>query len=131
MNIRSKSGESYDEDVKNVMICLPCREKYYADNKVKDSYVPSTTDFDKNPDIFGCVSFRKKTVEKHSADNNTFHRLAVSVTRENNLQEEAHGSMSMVQQAFVSVKDSQPSKMKILFINTYALNVVRSPICRI
>ena len=82
--------------------------------------MPSTSDFDKNPYIFVCVSFRKKTVEKHSTDNNTFHGLAV--TRENNFQEEeAHGSMSMAQKALVTMNDSQRSKMKILFINTYAL----------
>ena len=46
--IRSKSGKSYnDEDVRNMMICLPCREKYCTDNKIKD--VPSASDFDKKP----------------------------------------------------------------------------------
>ena len=85
-SLRSKLDESFDdEEVKNVMICLPCREKYYADNKLSYSYLPGTSDFDKNPYVFGCISFRKPSIEKHSNNTNTFHGLAV--TRKKNLKE--------------------------------------------
>ena len=78
-NSRSKSDENFaEEDVKNVMICVPCREKYYAENQLKKSYVPSTSDFEKNPYVFGCISFSKPSVEKHSLDTNTNHGLAVA-----------------------------------------------------
>ena len=70
---RTKSRvESFNEKcVEDVMICVPCREKYYSDNKISaDKYIPTKSDFSKNPYVFGSVSFRTTTIEKHSADYN-------------------------------------------------------------
>ena len=79
------------------MICVPCREKYYSDNKISaDKYIPTKSDFSKNPCVFGSVSFRTTIVEKHSADSNAFHGLAL--TRKENLsREEEEGSQSDAQ----------------------------------
>ena len=55
--------------------------------------------------------FRKPSIEKHSNNTNTFHGLAV--TRKKNLQEE--------EQRGVSMNEGQRDKLKILFINAYAL----------
>ena len=103
------------------MICVPCREKYYSDNKISaDKYIPTKSDFSKNPYVFGSVSFRTTTVEKHSADSNAFHGLAV--TRKENLsREEEEGSQSDARKMLVSINEAQRNRLKILFINTYAL----------
>ena len=118
---RTKSRvESFNiKCVEDVMICVPCREKYYSDNKISaDKYIPTKSDFSKNPYVFGSVSFRTTTVEKHSADSNAFHGLAV--TRKENLsREEEEGSQSDARKMLVSINEAQRNRLKILFINTY------------
>ena len=113
------------------MICVPCREKYYSDNKISAfKYIPTKSDFSKNPYVFGGVSFRTTTVEKHSADSNAFHGLAV--TRKENLsREEEEGSQSDARKMLVSINEAQRNRLKILFINTYCPHVKRKALLRI
>ena len=96
--------------------CVPCREKYYSDNKISaDKYIPTKFDFSKNPYVFGSVSFRMTTVERHSADSNAFHGLAV--TRKENLsREEEEGTQSDARKMLVPINEAQRNRLKILFI---------------
>ena len=97
------------------MICVPCRENYYSDNKMSaDKYIPTKSDSNKYPYVFGCISFRATTVEKHSADYNAVH--GVAVTRKENLsREEEEGSQSDALKMLVSNNEAQRSRLNILF----------------
>ena len=93
-NVRSKSGESYnDEDVKNVMICLPCREKYYADNIVKDSYVPSRQILTNTHTYLGAFPSARKLLRNTQQIAILF--MDWLLHGKNLQEEEAHGSMCM------------------------------------
>ena len=60
------------------------------------------------------------TVEKHSADSNAYHGLAV--TRKENLsREEEEGSQSDARKMLVSINEARRNRLKTLFINTYAI----------
>ena len=84
-------------------------------------YIPTKSDFSKNPYVFGSVSFRTTTVKKHS---NAFHGLVV--TRKENLsREEEEGSQSDARKMLVSINEAQRNRLKLLFINTYQTHVKR------
>ena len=103
------------------MICLPCREKYYADNHLPlKNYIPTKSGFKTHPYIFGSVSFRVQTIGKHSSSTNNFHDLAVK--RKSNVSSgKAGSSKTNGKSVFLAVNEAQRSRLKILFINTFAL----------
>ena len=132
---RTKNGEGKgaDGEIEDVMVCIPCREKYYSNNKLSmDKYVPTKADFNKNPYIFGSISFRIHAIEKHSANTSTFHNLAV--TRKSNLNaekggssESSHNNQPTAKTALLMLNETQRTRLKHLFINTYALMVKGRP----
>ena len=56
------------------MICVPCREKYYSDNKISaDKYIPTKSDFNKSPCVFGVLVFMRPQLRniQHNLTNST------------------------------------------------------------
>ena len=122
-----------------MLCCVPGREKYYIASNLSvenyiptvENYIPTKSDFNKNPYIFGSISFRVQVVEKHSAVTNNFHSLAV--IRKSNLNVEAGSSNHLphdqptARTAFLMLNKMQRTRLKMLFINTYALMLKGRP----
>ena len=110
----------------NVMICVPCRSKHYADNHLSEvEYVPTNSDFKNQPFIFGGISFRKSAFDKHACSTNKFHAFAI--IRKVNVDKIESGERSGAQNALLALNGNQRSKLKYLFINACALMLKGRP----
>ena len=108
VSIKNKSTDynlCEDGTDKNVLICVPCRSKHYADNHLSEKeYVPTKSDFENQPFIFGGISFHKNALDKHACCTNKFHALAN--IRKVNLDEIESGESSEAQNAFLTLNEN-------------------------